>query len=205
MRCRWFLPLVGVMLVGCATFSPPIQRAEPSTYQPHLQKLAQIRAFELRGHIGVQTDKKGFSGLLRWQHRSAGDEMDLYSPLGSQVAQIRTAADGVTLITSDRKIYHAADAETLTEQNMGWRLPLSGLNDWVLGRPAMGAVEILAWDEAGRIAHLRQNGWDIEYAQYLESGGQQLPTRIIMKSVKLDLKLVLDQWETETQWETNLK
>jgi outer membrane lipoprotein LolB len=192
-----FLLIPGSMLASCATLAPPTPPAEPATYLPHLQSITKIHAFELRGRIGVLTEKKGFSGLMHWHHHEEGDDIDLYSPLGSQLGQINTDADGVTLITSDQKVHHATDAETLTEQTMGWSLPLSGLNDWVLGRPAAGAMEILAWDEAGHIAHLRQNGWDIEYPQYVEVNAIQLPAKIVLKSARIDLRLVVESWQTD--------
>lgn len=171
---------------------------EPASFQPHMQKLSTIRAFELHGRIGVQTEKKGFSGTLRWQHQAGGDDLGLFSPLGNQVGQIHADLDGVTLVTSDQKTYRAADAETLTEKTLGWRLPMSGLHDWVLGRPTVGAAQILSWDDAGNITHLRQDGWDIEYPQYAEFDGQQLPVKIVIKSIKLDLKLVIEGWQTES-------
>ncbi len=197
-RCLCLL-VMAIMLAGCATVTPDHLAVEPATYQPHLQRVAKISAFELGGRIGVLTEKKGFSAILRWHHYAEGDDIGLYSPLGSQLGQIIANADGVVLTTSDHKTYTAADVETLTQQTMGWSLPLTGLNDWVLGRPARGDAEILAWDAAGRIAHLRQNGWDIEYPQYVQVNSSQLPAKIFMKNAMLDLKLMVESWQADTE------
>lgn len=148
----------------------------------------------MQGRIGVQTEGKGFSGSSNWQHDGQSDNISLFSPLGAQVATIKTAPDGVTLVTEDGKTYRAADVETLTLQNLGWSLPMRGLPDWILGRPAASMIKEQQWDEAGRLTRLKQDGWDIEYSQYIEINGYQLPTKVTLRSPKLNLKLVIERW-----------
>ena len=194
---RWFYWLSSALLAGCAVVPPAQQSTEPPSYRQHLENLASISDFSLGGRIGVRAEGKGFSGSLYWHHGALSDDIAIYSPLGSQVAQINADGDEVKL-TTDQKTYTAADAETLTEQTLGWRLPVTGLHDWVLGRPADEAAEILVWDDAGHIAKLRQSGWEIEYQNYTEVYGRQLPGKIVLKSTKLDLKLVVDRWETNS-------
>lgn len=195
MRLTPFLP--ALLLAGCATLQPAAQpqpAAEPATYQQHAESVAAIQTFALNGRIAVLTEKKGFSGGMRWHHHAEGDEIGFFSPIGTQLGQISAGAGGVTLTTSDQKTYTADDAEALTQQTLGWSLPMAGLPDWVLGRPAAGDAEIIAWDAAGNIQRMRQQGWDIEYPHYIESDGRQLPGKIVLKSPKLDLKLVIEQW-----------
>lgn len=192
-----FLP--ALLLAACAALPPQQRPSEPPTYQPHLQRISGINSFAIVGRIAVLTEAKGFSGSLRWHHSAGSDDIAFYSPLGTQIGQLNANAEGVTLTTSNQKTYRADDAEALTQQALGWSLPMAGLSDWVLGRPASGAVEILAWDEAGRISHLRQNGWDIEYPSYQDISGLQLPGKMLLKSPKLDLKLVVENWQTNAE------
>ncbi|OIQ78114.1 outer-membrane lipoprotein LolB precursor [mine drainage metagenome] len=186
--------LLALVSAGCAPLQPVPAATPPATYEQHAERVAQIRAFALNGRIGVLSEKKGFSGTLHWHHHTEGDDIDFYSPIGTQLGSISAGADGVTLTTSDQKTYTAQDAETLMQDTLGWSLPMAGLSNWVLGRPSAGEVQILAWDGQGRILHMRQNGWDIEYPHYMEAEGQQLPGKIVLKSQKLDLKLVIEQW-----------
>lgn len=175
--------------------APKPPPAEPDTYRNHLHHLQTIQSFAVNGRIGVITEKKGFSGSMRWYHNSEGDEISLFSPLGSQLGQLSASADGVTLTTSDHKTYTAHDAETLTQDNLGWSLPLSGLSDWVLGRPTTTSnAQVVAWDDAGHITRMQQDGWDIEYPSYRESDGFQLPGKVLLKSQKLDIKLIIEEW-----------
>ena len=192
---RW-LPLVAALsLSGCAGLQTQPQHAsQPEVHQQHLASLADIKQFNIQGRIGVQTEGHGFSGSTHWHHDTTTDDIGLFSPLGSQVATINTTASGVVLVTSEGKTYTANDAETLTQETLGWSLPMQGLPDWVLGRPAPRAIQQSQWDEAGRLTRLKQDGWDIEYGQYVDSSGYQLPSKITLRSPKLNLKLVIERW-----------
>jgi outer membrane lipoprotein LolB len=185
-----------LLLAGCSALQPkaPPTTASPEQYRQHQASLQAVEQFEIHGRIGVQTNPRGFSGSLQWQHEAAHDEIMLFSPLGSQVAEISASPDGVTLLTSDGEKYQAADAAALTQKTLGWSLPLRGLTDWVTGRPAAGPVEDVHWDAAGRITVLRQFGWNIEYIEYTAADGLQLPSRINMKSPQLNLKLIIERW-----------
>ena len=160
----------------------------------HLAQLAAIEEFSLHGRIGVQTNSKGFSGSLQWQHNSTGDDINLYSPLGSQVASITRTAEQVTLQDSSGKRFSAADAETLTQVTLGWKLPLTGLADWSIGRPTQGPVQKSVWNEQGLLTNLEQDGWKIEYDNYKQQGAYMLPGKIFLKSDQLNLKLLVETW-----------
>ncbi|ABE48948.1 lipoprotein insertase outer membrane protein LolB [Methylobacillus flagellatus] len=193
---RWLLLGTILAVPGCASIPPATAPSTPETHRQHLATLAKIDQFGLKGRIGVQTETKGFSGSTQWQHTPLQDEIALFSPLGSQVAAIHRTSGSLSLVTSDNKHFEAADAETLTEQNLGWRLPMNGLADWVLGRPGKAPIETVQWDDAGRLVKLRQDGWDIEYGQYTAIGHYQLPTRLTLRHAsKLTLKLIVQQWQ----------
>ena len=186
------------LLQACA--SAPISSsvedsASKALYNQHLLNIATITQFTLKGRIGVQTEDKGFSGGLNWQHSASNDDISLYSPLGGQVASIKKTAYKVTLMDAKNNSVSAKDAETLTQTTLGWRLPLTGLADWSLGRPANSAIQAIAWDEQGHLSRLKQDGWDIEYQNYSEQNGHFLPTKILLKSEKVNLKLLVEKWD----------
>ena len=87
------------------------------------------------------------------------DDLLLSDPFGQGVARIVRRDGLVNLTTSDQKVYQARDVEDLTEQVLGWRLPLAGLPDWVRGRAAAGAPAQTQRDSSQRLAELRQSGW----------------------------------------------
>jgi len=187
------------LLQACASapFSKPVENAASlALYQKHLQSIAAIEQFTLKGRIGVQADGKGFSGSLNWQHDNANDDISLYSPLGGQVASIKKTANEVTLEDAKGNRTSAPDAESLTQTALGWRLPLAGLADWSLGRPTSSTIQASTWDELGHLSTLKQDGWSIEYQNYAEQNGRFLPNKILLKSEKLNLKLLVEEWES---------
>lgn len=195
---RHFLTLTLVtLLTACASTPSQVPMSADSTlrHQKHLQANAEIQQFSLQGRIGVQTNSKGFSGGLKWHHSTASDNIALFSPLGSQVAQITKSSDQITLTDANGKKISAANAETLTYNALGWSLPLTGLADWSLGRPSSGPILASTWDEQGLLTTLNQDGWKIEFSNYTELNGYWLPGKIFLKSDQVNLKLLVESWD----------
>lgn len=192
--------LLGLASILAACASPPAVKPEPSSVsqalrQQHLQQLATIQKFSIQGRIGVQTNGKGFSGSMQWHHNISADDINLYSPLGGQVATIRKTPGQVTLEDASGKSFSAVDAETLTLTTLGWKLPLTGLADWSIGRPTQSAIQGSVWNEQGLLTNLEQDGWKIEYQNYVQQGAYMLPGKIYLKSDKLNLKLLVEKWD----------
>jgi len=188
------------LLAACANTPQRVTMSADSLMrnQAHLQRNAKIQQFSLQGRIGVQTNSKGFSGGLQWQHTLANDNIALYSPLGGQVAQITKSSNQITLTDANGKQVSAANAETLTYNALGWSLPLTGLADWSLGRPSSRAIQASTWDEQGLLTTLDQDGWKIEFTNYTEQNGYWLPGKIFLKSDQVNLKLLVENWNNIT-------
>lgn len=181
--------LLGTLLLGgCAT--PPLRLPAASMTQQAPE------VFELNGRIGVRHEGQGFSGNLSWRHRANEDEIQLRSPLGQTVARIERKSEIVTLETQDGH-YTAKSPAELTEQVLGWRLPLEGMQYWVLAHPSPDGMAETERDESMRITRLRQQEWVIEYMDYRMEGKYVLPSRIVMRNDTLELKLVVDSWELQ--------
>jgi outer membrane lipoprotein LolB len=183
------LCLLAFLLNGCSVLK---KKEQPTTYisveastlhDHHMLLINSIDQFSLTGRLGVMTNPKGFSGRVAWRHASDKDNIDVFSPLGGKVANIIKTNEEVVLINSKDEHISSADAETLTEKTLGFRLPLSGLSYWAIGRPSdTGLVEYVTWDENGRINNLKQNGWDIQYQDYEANEGYFLPKKNNLKN-----------------------
>lgn len=162
-------------------------------HEAHLLKVAEIKAFNLKGKIGVQADRNSFSGSMHWQHALETDNIALFSPLGSQVADIKKTPTFVKLTDNQGQAITEKSAEALTEKVLGWQLPLVGLSDWVLGRPSHTGLSDREWDDDGKLIKLTQNGWHIEYTEYTNMGAYQLPTKMHLQHGNVNIKLVIQQ------------
>lgn len=193
-----FLVCIVSMLAGCAVFE---SRDVVTTIvtQPGEGIVNEIITdFDVMGRVLVKADNHGFSGGVHWQHTEISDEIMLFSPLGQTVAQIERGAEGVRLITSEQKTYYASSVENLTEDVLGWRLPLSGLQFWVQGTHFPFTMSEKDLDRSGRTVAIRQDGWKITYLDYfsrLVPVNNNLPRVLELSRINLKLKLVIDNWK----------
>jgi outer membrane lipoprotein LolB len=188
-----FAPLL-LTLAGCALVTPrpaEIERAPGEIVQ------GLPESFELSGRIAVRHEDQGFSGGLRWEHRPGNDIILVLTPLGQAVARITRDPGEARLETSEGEPQRAADAETLTERLLGWRLPVSGLQYWVLGSNSPVTASKVELDADGRLARLNQEGWDIEYLRYVEAGGRPLPRTVALRREGLSIRLTVDEWNLD--------
>lgn len=146
--------------------------------------------FDLSGRLAVRYGAEAFSGNLAWRHAPSADEMLITSSLGAGVARLVRERDAIVLTTAEPREYRGADAEALTEEVLGFRLPVAGLTHWVRGRPADKAAARARYDEQGRVRLLEEAGWTIEYLEYQG----ELPYRMRLIYPGIDLRLAISQW-----------
>lgn len=200
------------LLAGCAT-GPSVAPVTPQALPPaavssSLQRFTRLQAlpaFALEAKLAVQYADKGYTARLQWQHTLAEDHLQIYSPLGQQVAEITRNDAGVSLTDQAGKVHHAADVDGLTERLLGWRLPLAGLSVWVLAAPRLDSpyqINYLAATTPPLPAAVLQDQWQINYDEYrptmLAHGEEQLPSTIRLQQQTVRLKLVIQHWAAET-------
>ena len=150
--------------------------------------------FELAGRIAVRFRDEAGSANVAWRHGAQADEMLLTTPLGQGVARIVRTGGEVVLTTQDGREYRAGDAESLTEQVLGFRLPLLGLADWVRGRAAprpAPSPTAERRDARGQLQALEQSGWRVEYQAY---DGDR-PSRLRLSYPGIEMRLAVSEWK----------
>jgi outer membrane lipoprotein LolB len=151
------------LLAACATLEPAVIGKSPE--------------FELAGRLAVRYGSEAFTGNIAWRHGGEDDEMLITSSLGAGIARLVRKGNEFVLTTAEPKEYRAADAESLTEQALGFRLPLHGLAEWVRGKPS---------------PDLEARGWKIEYQDF---DAQKRPTRLRVTYPDLELRLAISDWK----------
>ncbi len=126
--------------------------------------------------------------------------LDLASPLGNTLARVEADASGATL-TAPRDdgtlaTWQGTSAEALAESVLGYRLPVSGLPDWIAGRTVAGRPA-MRLPQDGPAQRIEQDGWIIVVDQWFDPSG--LPRRLTLDrgaagdaALALRLRLVLD-------------
>ena len=196
----WFIVLLA-LLSGCQTITPvneskeTVNREKPSVlHAKHIAAIEKIQGFSIKGRIAVTSDQKNASARLAWDHSASKDNVDVYSPLGAKVANIIKTPELVTF-TDNKQTLTAADTETLTQDTLGFSLPLSGLSYWALGKPSNQSIaNAMTWDNDGKTKTLVQDGWNIEYNDYSNQDVYSLPRKVILNNDIITIKLIIDEW-----------
>jgi outer membrane lipoprotein LolB len=91
--------------------------------------------------------------------------LDLSTPLGTTVARLQSGPEGAVLTVPSAgglRTARGPDPDALSLQVLGWTLPVSGIGDWIEGRPASGRPYRLDPGQDGA-AQLEQDGWTIRF------------------------------------------
>jgi outer membrane lipoprotein LolB len=198
------LPLCAVLCYSCATPPPrPPANQLQQLWQVHESALLPIQHWELRGRLAVRTDERGGQASLTWKRDAAQHSIRLNGPLGRGVVRVTQDASGAQLQDAEQRVFHAASAEELLYRYTGWRLPIANLNYWVRGVPVPDLPATRELDDAGRLKTLRQQGWEVQYQEYVQADGYDLPNRFTLtyapeqaslEMPAMEVRLVIDRW-----------
>ncbi len=140
--------------------------------------------------------RESVSGRFSLEVRGPQLVLELASPLGTTVARIELEPGSARATGPQMQEVRGTDADALTEQLLGWPMPVSGLADWIEGRPAPQRVARIERD-GGRIVLLEQDGWMIRLSEYFESAAR--PRRLVLErpagpnAPSVILRLIVDE------------
>jgi outer membrane lipoprotein LolB len=161
---RRLLGTLALALAACATTpSAPPERAYAGR-------------FAATAALGEQ--RNSVSGLFTIEVRGTRQTIDLASPVGTTVARIEIEPGYARATGPQMQTASGPDADELVERVLGWRLPVTGLPDWIAGRPAPGRAARTQSD-GERISVIEQDGWTIRLAEY--SAATDRPRRLVLE------------------------
>ena len=201
MRPSLILILV-LTLAGCATqpAQPPV--ADPaSAWDRREQRLARIDAWEVRGRLAVSPPGQVGNASFLWVRRQDQNRLTLAAPFGGGRVRVVYDAERAALTDRSGEVHYGVSVQALLARATGWWLPIQGLEHWVLGLPAPAAPAQRELDAWGRLETLEQAGWRIEFIEYVEQGGYELPRRIFIRRQNgspfgdsLEARFVIERW-----------
>ena len=181
---------VGAAILFAAFLGACTSTHAPQTETPFIPVNERLlaRHFSFSGRISVRVNDRVDSGQIRWQRRPDEERIGIYSPLGSQVAELvsDTRSGAVTLQQGKEKLTAASIAE-LTQSLLGVPLDLNRLAEWVQG---FGLRE----NEIADATLGNGDVWQVRAERYQSSGNYQFASRLVATRSDTVLRLVIDDW-----------
>lgn len=204
MTTRWAPVVLAVagaaMLAACAGVPPRPPPGNPElAWHNRVTALSGIESWEVKGRLGVKTDKRGGQATMVWKRDAEDHDINLYGPLGGGRVVLTSTAQGATLRDSKKQTYHADTAEELLYRVAGWRVPFGAMRYWILGMPMPQEAFENSIDDWGRLKSLRQSGWDIEFSEYRDFAGRELPYKFSMTALPGTQHIVDDALDENDQ------
>jgi len=201
MSTYWKRILLSVCLAGLTSCSSiptkqtSLEPTQPTAGLSRTEQLSRIKNWDLKGLIAIRNTKEAWSANWQWHQNQNNYTIGLFGPLGSHSIQLTGSPNSVLLETSEGKKVTASSPETLLEQQLGWRLPVSSLYYWIRGLPVPNIPAQKQLDDSQRITVLAQQGWRIEYLRYSSINQIDLPSKMILNNSALNVKIIINLWQ----------
>lgn len=187
--------LILLLLAGCSSTPPrPLPDDAQSVWEERQFHLSQLTQWHLNGRLAIQTGHEGWHLKIDWQQDRQTYAINLIAPLGQGSLKLDGNEHFVTLQSDKGEAVSATDPAALLQQQLGWRVPVTALRYWVRGIPAPGPRQEQL-DEYGRLTHLEQGEWEIQFLDYQPQQGLELPGRVFINNHQAKVKLVISDWQ----------
>jgi outer membrane lipoprotein LolB len=190
---------LSLMIANCSTTAKTPASTEttaPATIpvKDRQTSLNTVHNWRINGKIAVQSARDSGSATVNWVQKGGQYSISLMGPLGSNGLKLAGRPGHVTLQTSDGKSYSASSPEELLAKRWGFHVPVSNMNYWIRGLPVPGPSAKTQFDHYGRLTHLVQQGWSVQYQNYTHVSRVDLPQMISITSPSLKVKIIVYQW-----------
>jgi outer membrane lipoprotein LolB len=183
------------------TACTPIWQTRPDTspetlWQARQIALLQFDNWKIQGRTVIRNKQEAWNVGLRWQQNHDQFQIQLLGPFAQGGVSIEGDDKLVIMTLDDGQKLQSTNAEELITKTLGMQLPINALRDWVRGLPHQQSnIESIEYDEQGRIIHLVQQGWDIDFKRYVPFKQYSLPSKIFITQPDRSLRLVITSWK----------
>jgi outer membrane lipoprotein LolB len=157
---------IATSLAGCATSTANLSGATVGAYRDTI---------DLNGKINVVSQKseggrEGMTARFSWAQRPGHIEVTLFTPTGQTAAEIAVTPESATLTQAGREPRTAKDIDALTQQTLGYALPVAGLRDWLQGYAvdAQGKRFVASPVNSNVVT---RDGWQLRFAEWQAKPG----------------------------------
>jgi outer membrane lipoprotein LolB len=176
------------ILAGCATIRPA---TAPAQWDRRVEDLQRASTWQLDGRAAAALGRQGWQASLDWRQRGGESEAHLSGPFGVGALVLKMTPAGLSLNGAPPSDAVVAQLQ----ERLGFELPLDNLRYWLLGIPDPNSPFELTRNEQDRARELTQAGWSIAYDRYVPSGGDVLPSRLVLSRGDVRVRIAVDHWE----------
>ena len=163
-----------LLLTACPSHTPPSQ------WQPSKQ----AQNFTATGRLSVKQNDKGSYGNFDWTRTPAVETININTPLGNTIGQLCQDPQGVIATDANGKTYQAATPEQLSQQLLGYPIPIQYLHTW-----ANGAYLPNHPHSTNADGSLNQLGWNISRTAHADG----TPRILQLKNNQLTIRMVISE------------
>lgn len=189
--------IISLALSSCMSLPKADLRApvnQKKTWEERKAKLESVKSWTIAGAMAIKNQKQGGQVRFHWQQNQENYEINLTAPLGGLIAEVKGRPDHVTLQKPDEAVKRAKNPEKLLQEELGWSIPLSYAKHWIRGLPIPDVEAETFFDEFSHLSSLRQAGWLVEYTQYTQVRGVDVPAKIRLSRPPLQVRMVVTSW-----------
>ncbi len=151
--------------------------------------------WSMSGRLSIVNEDENWYSSFNWVQQGNDFYVRFMGPLGQTELELRQSGSKVQLKTPSY-VRHSDDLEQLLFQETGWRLPLTSIRYWALGR-ANPAQKATVKRNGQQIVGIKQSGWQIEYPRYMQVEDRYLPKKIIVTDPPVKIKIIVTAWSFE--------
>lgn len=152
-----------------------------------------VGGWDMEGRLRVDTPERNVLVRFDWKQRGEQLELEVSGRLGAGATRI--TGDATRLRVESRgEVEELSDPERQLSQKLGWWLPVTSAEHWLLGRPDPDYPARTGRGGAGTLASITQREWQIRYEEYQLVDGLLLPRRVTLTDEPLELELLVTDW-----------
>lgn len=190
------------LLYGC-TANKALQQdhpIEPLSKEARIEKLSQLKQWQIKGKIAFIQKNKRESASLFWlfDQLNKNQTLKLTTYLGINVLTLNTI-DGVHLVETDGESYQSDDLTQLIYSLTGLTLPTEALQLWIKGL-RYSTTDKITFDKKSGLpsmltSYYQGNTWQINYKKYQRVNNVKLAHSLSIKQNDLTIKIMINQWK----------
>lgn len=199
LKLRYFIILIAValcLLSGCA-MQPALKpvRHPAATFKQVKAQFRHTHCWQMVGYMSVVRGQQVVNGNFTWQQRGQVYQIRLYGPLGIGEVKLSNHSGEVAYTAANGKQYRSNTAKQLMRAELGWSVPVAGLQYWIRGLPVFAVgLPTYRLNQYGTVATIDQQGWSIAYHDYRRLNGYPLPGDIRMHDGILQVNIRIDHF-----------